>query len=180
MRRVLAVVGVGGTALILWAGAASCGRANSASGDVVGATAPELFGPADLGPDFVDVTAYPRAQQENYQLFVAKCSVCHTLARPINSTIADAPTWTRYVSRMHVKTEARSGQPLLSSAEAKRVISFLVFDSKERKVKKAEAFQSLQAELVTRYERALKERDRLKSEGGRSQARESAPYVGDR
>lgn len=71
--------------------------------------------PADLGPDTIDVTAYPVSQQENYALFVKKCSLCHTLARPINSPLVDASTWTRFVKRMHGKNRDRlNGGPLLS------------------------------------------------------------------
>src|SRR3990167_1440253 len=57
----------------------------------------------DLGQDFIDVSVYPQAQQANYEVFKAKCSVCHTLARPINAPNAERRDWERFVKRMHGK-----------------------------------------------------------------------------
>ena len=108
MRRVLTGLVVT-LAAGLWLGAASCGKGGGASGPKE-RTPPlgrELLFPADLGPDTVDVRAYPASQQENYALFVEKCSGCHTLARAVNSPIVDAPTWNRYAKRMHGKNQAR-------------------------------------------------------------------------
>ena len=83
---------------------------------------------ADKGPDSIDVTAYPKAQQENYKVFAAKCSKCHTLARPINSKLALPEEWTNYVNLM--KSKKRSG---IDDATAKTVIDFLTYDSSIRK-----------------------------------------------
>lgn len=181
MRRVLTAGAIAVLAAGLWLGAASCGKGGNASGpSEPTAEARDPLFPADLGPDTVVVTSYPTAQQENYALFVEKCSLCHTLARPINSPIVDAATWTRFVKRMHGKNNARSGGPLLSGEEANRVIAFLVFDSRERKIKRSEEFQKLQAELHLQFERVLRERLKRKAAAGRAISREPAPYVGDR
>lgn len=136
--------------------------------------------PADLGPDVIDVRDYPSAQQENYRLVVAKCSGCHTLARVVNSPIVDGATWSRYVSRMHGKSAARGEQLFLTNREARQVESFLVFDSRRRKVRQKEEFQALLDDLERRFERAREDRARALKARNAAQAREPAPYVGDR
>jgi hypothetical protein len=184
MRRILTVGVFAALAAGLWLGAASCGNGGAASAPATQATSPAepvaLF-PADLGSDKIDVTGYPVTQQENYSLFVEKCSVCHTLARVVNAPMVDASTWTRFVKRMHGKNQARvNGGPLLNGEEAKRVISFLVYDSRERKIKRADEFQMQQADLRARFDLAVQERTKKKMEEDRATSRESAPYVGDR
>jgi hypothetical protein len=180
MRRILTagvfIVAVAG----LWLGAASCGNGEAFS-RASASLDPEPLFPADVGPDTIDVTSYPVIQQENYTLFVEKCSLCHTLARAINSPLVDASTWTRYVKRMHGKNQARSnGGPLLSGDEAKRVISFLTFDSRERKIKRADEFQAHQSNLRNQFDRNAQERTKKKMAESRKASQESAPYVGDR
>lgn len=184
MRRLLTGGVFVALAAGLWWGAASCGNGGGASGPVTPATSPAepvpLF-PADLGSDKIDVTGYPVPQQENYSLFVKKCSLCHTLARVVNAPMVDASTWTRFVKRMHGKNQDRvNGGPLLTGEEAKRVISFLVFDSRERKIKRADEFQMQQADLRNRFDLAVQERTKKKMEQDRGRSRESTPYVGDR
>jgi hypothetical protein len=69
-----------------------------------------LLAAADYGPDFkpdprdggagkVDVSAYPESQKKNYQMFEAKCSKCHPLARSVNARFT-AQDWKRYMKRM--------------------------------------------------------------------------------
>src|ERR1035441_5387770 len=55
--------------------------------------------PQDKGPAKIDVSAYPAAQQQGYKVFTDKCAKCHTIARPINTTMTKAE-WERYVKRM--------------------------------------------------------------------------------
>lgn len=182
MRRVLAAALVLGITAGLLVGASSCGSGGAAPGrsDPVALAEHQAVFPADLGPSAIDVASYPAVQQDNYRLFAEKCTNCHSLARPINSSIVDASTWGRYVRRMHEKNQGRFGGPLLSGDEAKRVISFLAFDSRERKIKRAEEFQSLQADLRARFDLVVRQRSKRKSDEGRASALESAPYVGDR
>jgi hypothetical protein len=55
--------------------------------------------PRDFGPDHIDVSSYPPAQQKEYDLYAVKCAKCHPLARSVNAkyTVAD---WKRYLKRM--------------------------------------------------------------------------------
>ena len=84
--------------------------------------------PFDKGPETIDVSAYPKEQQENYQVFAEKCSKCHTLARPINSPYALPEEWAAYVDKMRHKK--RSG---IDEDSAKQIVSFLTYDSSIRK-----------------------------------------------
>ena len=90
--------------------------------------------PQDKGPDKLDVSAYPAAQQANYKLFASKCSKCHTIARPLNTMMTKAE-WERYVKRMMHKPN--SG---ISDAQGKQIFDFMVYDQTERKDKNPTAF----------------------------------------
>ena len=83
--------------------------------------------PADRGPNFIDVSAYPPEMQEYYKLFERKCSRCHTLARPINSEFA-GEAWRKYVYKMMRKPG--SG---LTPKTAEPIIRLLIYDSQTRK-----------------------------------------------
>ena len=83
---------------------------------------------ADKGVDSIDVSKYPKAQQENYKVFAEKCSKCHTLARPINSDYALPEEWTAYVDKMRHKK--RSG---IDEDSQKTITDFLIYDSTVRK-----------------------------------------------
>jgi hypothetical protein len=112
--------------------------------------------PNDFGPDTIDVSGYPEEYKESYKLFVEKCVRCHTIARPINSQFTEVKTpdmdslktsspqvfekhyvwqvedniWERYVKRMMRKPGCE-----MTVDEAKGIWKFLVYDSKERKLK---------------------------------------------
>ena len=45
-------------------------------------TVPKTY-PADKGPNFIDVTAYPVKMQEAYERFTNKCSRCTLLHAPL-------------------------------------------------------------------------------------------------
>lgn len=90
--------------------------------------------PQDKGPDKIDVSAYPAPLQAAYKLFTAKCSKCHTIARPIN-TMMKRDEWERYVKRMMHKPN--SG---ISDSQGKQIFDFVVFDQTERKDKNPSAF----------------------------------------
>lgn len=83
---------------------------------------------ADKGTDTINVSQYPKEQQENYKVFAEKCSKCHTLARPINSNYALPEEWTAYVDKMRHKK--RSG---IDDDAQKAITSFLIYDSSVRK-----------------------------------------------
>ena len=86
------------------------------------------LGKIDKGPAKIDVSKYPKEQQENYQVFSQKCSKCHTLSRPINSDYALPEEWERYVKRMMRKPGSGIG-----SKDGKKIYEFLTYDSKIRK-----------------------------------------------
>lgn len=90
--------------------------------------------PQDKGPDKINVSNYPPAQQQAYKLFTSKCSTCHTIARPINTTMT-LPEWERYVKRMMHKPN--SG---ISNAQGKEIYEFLAYDQVNRKDKNPSAF----------------------------------------
>ena len=90
--------------------------------------------PQDKGPATVNVSSYPPEQQKGYHLFAEKCSKCHTLARPINTTMTE-PEWARYVKRMMHKPN--SG---ISDSQGKAIYEFLAFDQKARKDKNPSVF----------------------------------------
>jgi mono/diheme cytochrome c family protein len=90
--------------------------------------------PQDKGPDKVNVSAYPAEQQKGYKVFTEKCSKCHSIARPINTTMTD-PEWSRYVKRMMHKPN--SG---ISDVQGKTIYEFLAYDQENRKDKSPSAF----------------------------------------
>jgi mono/diheme cytochrome c family protein len=90
--------------------------------------------PQDKGPDKIDVAAYPEAHQKTYGMFRQKCSKCHTIARPINTTMTRAE-WERYVKRMMHKPNSE-----INESQGKTIFAFLIFDQTERKAKNPQAF----------------------------------------
>ena len=90
--------------------------------------------PQDKGPSKIDVSSYPAEQQKAYKVFADKCSKCHTIARPINTTMT-RPEWERYVKRMMHKPN--SG---ISDSQGKTIFEFLAYDQETRKDKSPSAF----------------------------------------
>jgi len=90
--------------------------------------------PQDKGPDKVDVSKYPAEQQKGYKVFVDKCAKCHTIARPISTTMTK-DEWARYVKRMMHKPN--SG---ISDSQGKTIFEFLAYDQETRKDKNPSAF----------------------------------------
>jgi hypothetical protein len=131
--------------------------------------------PADLGPVTIDVTSYPREQQENYQIFLSKCSRCHTPARPINSKITTEEDWEHFVSMMHGRLLSRSMGPAWKPQEGRRIIDFLTYDSKIRKLDHKLAFEEQLRKLNERYQEVQKEKAK---EAKNQPTKPSAPYTG--
>ena len=90
--------------------------------------------PQDKGPSKIDVSSYPPEQQKAYKLFDSKCAKCHTIARPINTTMTKLE-WERYVKRMMHKPN--SG---ISDSQGKAIFEFLAYDQAMRKDKNPSAF----------------------------------------
>jgi hypothetical protein len=82
--------------------------------------------PADKGPNYIDVSKYPQEMQTLYDLFTRKCSRCHTVARPINSTFTPEE-WRKYVQKMMRKPG--SG---LTPKTAEQITKFLIYDAQHR------------------------------------------------
>lgn len=90
--------------------------------------------PQDKGPAKIDVSSYPAEQQKAYKVFSDKCAKCHTIARPINTTMTK-DEWSRYVKRMMHKPN--SG---ISDSQGKEIFEFLAYDQETRKDKTPSAF----------------------------------------
>ena len=90
--------------------------------------------PQDKGPDKVDTSKYPAEQQKGYKVFGEKCAKCHTIARPINTTMTK-DEWSRYIKRMMHKPN--SG---ISDTQGKTIYEFLAYDQETRKDKNSSAF----------------------------------------
>lgn len=131
----------------------------------------------DLGPDEVNVTSYPKAQRDNYEVFAKTCSQCHTLARAINSPLVSREDWRRFIKRMYAKTKMRSGAEI-GSKDAKAAIEFLAYDSQIRKVKGKAAFEARARELNLLFLKARSERSRVQIESDKKKIQEPAPYMG--
>ena len=90
--------------------------------------------PQDQGPDRIDVSAYPGPVQAAYRLFSKKCSKCHTIARPINTTMK-WDEWERYVKRMLHKPNSD-----INNNQGKEIFEFLIYDQANWKDKDPKAF----------------------------------------
>ncbi len=115
----------------------------------------QATGPADLGPETIDVFDYPEIHKMNYPLFLYKCSRCHTPARAINSPLTTEKEWKKYIGIMH--TLSRKGW--LWPEDRQWIREFLVYDSKVRKIDNRETFLKQQQELGKRYKHVLYERE---------------------
>jgi hypothetical protein len=71
--------------------------------------------------------------REDYRVFAARCSKCHSLARPLNSGIDDDEHWRMYVERM--RRQPGSGITLEDTVP---ILRFLHQYSLEERRKKAE------------------------------------------
>lgn len=111
---------------------------------------------SDLGPDTVDLAAYPEEKKREYEVYARVCSRCHTLARSVNAPFVDRSWWEFYLASMRVRAYFHA-EPL-SRQETQAVLDFLEYDSNERKVERAAEFEARTAELKRRFEVALDER----------------------
>jgi hypothetical protein len=121
------------TALVL-GGAGLCRAAD----DEIDAATKARIAEFDKGPSTVDVSAYPKGIQANYQVLRQKCTLCHTMSRPLNSDFTLPDEWSRYVKRMMHKPGS-----MISPTDAKKIYAFLVYDASVRKK------QMLEAKLAT-------------------------------
>ncbi len=131
----------------------------------------------DLGPKEVDVTSYPKEQQENYRTFAKTCSQCHTLARPINSPLIAREDWRRFIKRMYQRTKTSTGTAI-GAKDAKAAIDFLTYDAQVRKVKDKAGFEARTRELKALFAEVREERARVQVEADKKKIKEPRPYTG--
>jgi hypothetical protein len=111
---------------------------------------------SDLGPESVDVSAYPADQRRNYAVYSRVCARCHTLARSINSPYVSRGWWEFYITNMRMRS-GRRGESL-DARDAATVLDFLEYDSNARKIARASEFDAVRFELKKRFEAVLEER----------------------
>jgi cytochrome c5 len=126
----------------------------------------------DLGTDSIDVSGYPKAQQENYKVFSAVCSRCHTLARPISAPLITKADWKRFIQRMHVRSKIQTDKTFTKEDE-KKIVEFLAYDSNVRKVQRKAAFDAETERLKKLFAEVKAERSRLQIENDQRKAK---PY----
>ncbi len=80
------------------------------------------------GPTTIDVSKYPQGMQDNYEIFAQKCSQCHKLSVPINSSYVTPDEWSNYVKLMMHKIGSNIG-----GDDGKKIYEFLAYDSSIRK-----------------------------------------------
>jgi len=131
----------------------------------------------DLGPAEVDVTGYPKEQQDRYRTFTKACSQCHTLARAISSPLIGREDWRRFIKRMYGKSKVRPAEAI-EKEEAVAAIDFLAYDSQVRKVKNKAAFAAQTRELKALFAEVREERSRVQIETDKKHVQEPAPYTG--
>lgn len=85
--------------------------------------------PRDTGPGTIDVSAYPAAQQKHYDVYAAKCSKCHPLARSVNARF-NSTDWKRYMKRM-----IRRPNSGINEEQAAQIYEFLKYYSVQLGIK---------------------------------------------
>ena len=85
--------------------------------------------PRDFGPDKIDISGYPGAQQKHYEIYAAKCSKCHPLARSVNARF-NSTDWKRYMKRM-----IRRPNSGINEEQAAQIYEFLKFYSEKLGIK---------------------------------------------
>jgi hypothetical protein len=68
----------------------------------------------------LDANALPAEVRADYQVFAARCSKCHALARPLKSGIDSDAKWAMTVDRMR-----RQPGSMISADDATQVLRFL-------------------------------------------------------
>jgi hypothetical protein len=92
-----------------------------------------LAGCASGGPrgERAYAAALPPEVRASYDVFAARCSKCHSLARPLDSGIDDDAYWALYVERM--RRQPSSG---ISPADRAPILAFLHYYAAEQRAKR--------------------------------------------
>jgi len=168
-----ALVLLAGCSLFRWSGyrdpaAAPAGRFSAVELELSTATAqarepvlppaedlPQTLYYADLGPDSIDVSAYPAQQRYNYGFFRLQCSRCHTLARAVSSPVQSRAYWHFHMIRMSLHSRLQREGPIPPD-QMKAMLDFLEYDAQVRKVEDKKRFEQRTEELKRRFEPTLK------------------------
>jgi hypothetical protein len=100
----------------------------------IGAVWLGLSGLSAQPSDAVDVSGYPPEVKKQHALFVAKCSRCHDLSRPLTAKYTTEAQWRDMVARM-----ARKPGASISPRDQREITAFLVFHQKARSGQKPPA-----------------------------------------
>ena len=96
------------------------------------ATATGVTGCASTaGREGLDVAQLPVDVRADYALFARRCSKCHSLARALNSGIADDSAWVDYVNRM--RRQPGSGITPQDTAPILRFLHYYSLEQQHRK-----------------------------------------------
>lgn len=76
----------------------------------------------------------PADVRASYEVFAHRCSKCHSLARPLDSGIADDAYWAMYVDRMRL--QPASG---ISVADRAPILAFLHYYAEQQRTRRARA-----------------------------------------
>ncbi len=76
----------------------------------------------------LEVSSLPESVRPDYAVFAARCSKCHSLARPLNSGITNDEFWKMYVERM--RRQPGSG---IRETDTVPILRFLSWFSAEEK-----------------------------------------------
>jgi hypothetical protein len=109
---------------------------------------------ADLGPDTIDISAYPAQQKYNYGFFRLQCARCHTLARAVNSPVQSRAYWHFHLIRMSLHSRLQNEGPIPPD-QVKAMLDFLDHDTRVRKVEDRKRFEARTEELKRRFEPTL-------------------------
>lgn len=119
-------------------------------------TLPPTLYYTDLGPEEIDVSAYTAQQKYNYEIFRRECSMCHTLARAVNSPTQSRAYWRFHLARMSLHSRVNRSGPL-PREDVERILDFLEYDSAIRKKEHKKQFEELDAELKRRFDPIFKD-----------------------
>lgn len=117
-------------------------------------TLPPTLYYSDLGPEEIDVSDYTAQQKYNYAIFRRECSACHTLARAVNSPTQSRAYWRFHLARMSLHSRVNRAGPL-PHEDVKRILDFLEYDSRIRKVQNRKEFDDRTETLKRRFDPTL-------------------------
>ena len=89
--------------------------------------------PQDKGAKRVDVSSYPAAIRQGYKLLQEDCGACHSVARPLNTTMSPEQ-WRACATSAHTRLAGIPGK------DVPRILDFLIYDQIHRKDQNPKAY----------------------------------------